>query len=99
MVTNLALYRVLHQLGVDDINAEAASSLDVSELATKQDLQTGLQALKADVQADLLGLKMDMLNMETRLAWKVGGLVVTSMLGMTGLFALIVKWMVAGPTT
>jgi len=41
-------------------------------------------------------LDLRLAELEARLAWKIGGLVVTAMLGMTGLFAWIVSYLQRG---
>ncbi len=85
--TNLPLYRFMVQHGASEKDAEAAAiSFDPLELATKGDLQ------------ELnLGLRRDLAELEARLAWKIGGLVVGAMVSTTGLFALIVGWLVKHP--
>ena len=75
-MTNLALYQILVNLGASKAEAEAASKVDVSTLATKQDLTSALA------------------EFEARLAWKIGGLIVGGIVSMTGIFAIIVGWMV-----
>lgn len=76
---NMALYRVLvkHNLATE-AEAEQAAALDATDLATRADLF----AVKTELQATILAL-------EARLAWKVVG----AMVGLAGIFALIVGWM------
>jgi hypothetical protein len=83
---NLPLYRFLVDHGATEDQAEAAASFDVSALATKGDLQ--------DLR---LATKADLLAFEARLGWRIGTLVVSSLVSLTAIFALIVGWMVRHP--
>ena len=38
-------------------------------------------------------LDLRLAQFESRLAWKMGGLVITAMIGQTAIFALIVMWL------
>jgi len=77
-LTNHALYRWMTSKGATDAEAAAASSIDVSSLATK-----------ADLNELALRLELRMAEMESRLGWKIVG----TLMGMTGIFGLFVGWM------
>lgn len=49
MMTNLTLYRLLMRFGANEPEAEAASTLDASTLATKMDLLAATADLKAEL--------------------------------------------------
>ena len=72
---NLALYRVLTKLGVDDTEAEHATTLDTT-LVTKVDLAE----LRAAMRADLAEVKADLIK------WNVGTL--ATMMGLVALLKL-----------
>lgn len=80
--TNLTLYRLLVKFGASEADAEAAVAVDLSALATKQDLLLATTDLQKQI-----------IDLERQLAWKIGGLIIGAMVSMTGLFALIVAWM------
>jgi hypothetical protein len=60
---------------------------------------TEAEAEAAAVSFDPLELatKRDLAEFESRLAWKIGGLIVGAMVSMTGIFALIVGWLTRQP--
>lgn len=76
--TNMALYRVLRDLGAEDARAEEAAQLDVSDLATKADLA----ALRTELKADMSSLKADLVK------WGVG-LLFTGLAMQTGLIIFV----------
>jgi hypothetical protein len=80
--TNLTLYRSLVMLGVPETDAASAATVDAADLATKMDIER---------------LRLEIKELEVGLAWKIGTLMVGSMVGLTGIFALIVGWMVRHP--
>lgn len=41
-----------------------------------------------------LATKQDLAAFEARLAWRIGGMIIGAMLSMTGIFAVIVGWLV-----
>lgn len=49
MATNLALYRLLVKFGAEETEAETASTVDVSMLATKADLTAAIADLKTAI--------------------------------------------------
>ncbi len=53
----------------------------------------------ASISFDPLELvtKRDLAEFEARLAWKIGGIVVGALVSMTGLFTVIVNWLVKHP--
>jgi hypothetical protein len=55
---NLALYRVLTKLGVDETEAALATTLDAASLLTKADLAE----FRAATRADLAELKADIIQ-------------------------------------
>jgi hypothetical protein len=71
---NLTLYRVLTKLGVNETEAENATTFDAATMVTKADLAE----LRAATRADLAELKADLIK------WNVGTLVT-----MTGLVAVL----------
>lgn len=60
---------------------------------------TEQEAEAASVSFDPLQLvtKRDLAEFEARLAWKMGGVIIGAMVSMTGIFALIVGWLVKHP--
>jgi len=77
--TNLPLYQILIRLGATIPEAEAAVAASAVDVA---------------VLATKLDLRVALAEFEARLAWKIGALIVGAMVSMTGIFALIVGWMV-----
>ena len=51
------------------------ADLETGLSALKADLETGLSALKADLETGLSALKADLAALETRLTWRVVGIV------------------------
>lgn len=72
MTTNLTLYRLLVKFGADVSDAEAATTIDTSALATKSDLMELRLATKADLAELKAGLSR---------------LLVILLVAMTGIFA------------
>jgi hypothetical protein len=72
VTSSLALYKLLVKLGASEPDAEAAATLDVAALATKEDLLRLEVTLHRELSA------------QTR--WVIG-----AMVGLTGIFAAIVK--------
>jgi hypothetical protein len=81
---NMTLYRLLVRGGpATEQEAEQAARVEATSLATK-----------GDVDALGAALKTQIAELEGRLAWKVGSLVIGALVALTGIFALIVGWMV-----
>ncbi|MGH8562745.1 MAG: hypothetical protein ACREXW_01140 [Gammaproteobacteria bacterium] len=81
------LYDALRKAGVDDDTARKAAqavlgSQEKEQLVTKDLLHAEMNGLKAEIQA--------MIN---RLLLSLIGIIVGSMVAMTGVFAAIVKWL------
>jgi hypothetical protein len=72
------LYDALRKAGVDEATAQGAARAvsPMEQTATKADLA----ALRADLHA-----------LEAALVWKLGTLIITAMVALTGIFAAIVR--------
>lgn len=67
--------------------AKAVSSSDLSHLATKADLQSGLADLKTELKKDIADMKTRIAGMKAEIImWNTGTLIAA-----TGIFAAIVK--------
>ena len=78
--TNLPLYRALVKLGISDVDAQAAVTIDRADLATKADLQTELLSLHQQIRIEVAELKADLIK------WQVGTLI-----AMAAIYAAIAK--------
>jgi hypothetical protein len=80
-LTNMALYNILvKELGVSPTEAEKASSVDVSSLATKQDLELAVTRLENSIKSSQVEI------MKWMLVTTVG-----TMIGLAGLVYSIAK--------
>lgn len=80
----MSVYTDLLKAGVADESARSiANVVNEGGTVTRQYLDLKVSELDARLAA-----------LEARLAWKVGSLIVGAMVGLTGIFALIVGWMV-----
>jgi hypothetical protein len=66
---NMALYRVLVKQGVAEQEAEAAAALDASGLATKAELQAGLAELKVDLLKWTVAIVYSAIGLQTALIY------------------------------
>lgn len=92
------LYDALRKAGVDEMTAmgaaKAVSGSDLSHLATRADLQSGLAELKtelkmdiADMKTEIMGVRAEIMGVKAEIIkWNTGTLIAA-----TGIFAAIVK--------
>jgi hypothetical protein len=66
---NMALYRILLRQGATEQEAEAAAAIDASGLATKADLQAGLAELKVDLLKWTVAIVWSAIGLQTALMY------------------------------
>jgi hypothetical protein len=74
MTSNLTLYRLLVKLGATEAEAETAASVDVSALATKQDLQLALAEFGQTLAWKIIGAMVSLTGIYALIvAWLTRG--------------------------